>query len=162
MTNNDLQSIHIKLKIKQHEPHYKLRCSARVSSSCSTSGTHRVNFVTRRWNILWCVCAKEKDGMIDKDKVRQTYYRNSPPASIHSNVLRANSSWTYSLTCKERRDIRGSHRNGILYSFSLFCRRPFWPNCIPICVEYRQEYNRFHVYLVLTIVRFSPFVSSVD
>ena len=41
---------------------------------------------------MMCVCDKEKGGMIDKDKVRQTYYRNAPPASIHSNVLRANSS----------------------------------------------------------------------
>jgi len=36
---NDLQNIHIKLKIE-------LMCSGRVSSFCSTSGTRRVNPVT--------------------------------------------------------------------------------------------------------------------
>ena len=44
-TSNDRQNIHIKLKIEQHKPHEKLgelRCSGRVSSSCSTSGTCRV------------------------------------------------------------------------------------------------------------------------
>jgi hypothetical protein len=42
--NNDRQNIHIKrtpLKIGG-----ELRCSGRVSSSCSTSGTRRVNLVT--------------------------------------------------------------------------------------------------------------------
>jgi hypothetical protein len=45
-TNNDLQNIHIKLKIEYHEPHLKpgmqLMCSRRISSSCSTSCTRRV------------------------------------------------------------------------------------------------------------------------
>jgi stalled ribosome rescue protein Dom34 len=44
-TNNDLHNIHIKLKIEEHEPQKtggELRCSGRVSSSCSTSGTRRV------------------------------------------------------------------------------------------------------------------------
>ena len=48
-TNNDLQNIHIKLKIEYHEPNKnrsELRCSGRVGSSCSTSGTRRVNLVT--------------------------------------------------------------------------------------------------------------------
>ena len=40
-SNNDLQNIHIKIMIEQHEPHKKtrgeLRCSGRVSSSCSTA-----------------------------------------------------------------------------------------------------------------------------
>ena len=40
-TNSDLQNIHIKLKIE-----YELKCSGRVSSSCSTSGTRHVNLVT--------------------------------------------------------------------------------------------------------------------
>ena len=40
-TNSDLQNIHIKLKIE-----YELKCSGRVSSSWSTSGTRRVNLVT--------------------------------------------------------------------------------------------------------------------
>jgi hypothetical protein len=43
---NDLQNIHIKLKIEYHEPHLKpgmqLMCSRRISSSCSTSCTRRV------------------------------------------------------------------------------------------------------------------------
>jgi hypothetical protein len=44
-TSNDRQNIHIKLKIERHKPHEnpgELRCSGRVSSSCSTSGTCRV------------------------------------------------------------------------------------------------------------------------
>ena len=45
-TNNDLQNIHIKLKIEYHEPHLKpgmqLMCSRRISNSCSTSCTRRV------------------------------------------------------------------------------------------------------------------------
>jgi hypothetical protein len=40
-TNNDLQNIHIKQKIE-----YELKCSGRVSSSCSTSGTRHVNLIT--------------------------------------------------------------------------------------------------------------------
>ena len=32
--------LHIKLKIEQ----YEFRCSGRVSSSCSTSGTHHVTY----------------------------------------------------------------------------------------------------------------------
>ena len=40
---------HRKLKNKQHEPHQKLggdlRCSGRVSRSCSTCGTRRVAYV---------------------------------------------------------------------------------------------------------------------
>jgi len=42
-TNNDLQNIHIKLKLKTGG---ELRCSGRVGSSCSTNGTRRVNLVT--------------------------------------------------------------------------------------------------------------------
>jgi hypothetical protein len=45
-TNNDLHNIHIKLKIEEHEPQKtggEFRCSGRVSSFCSTSGTRRVN-----------------------------------------------------------------------------------------------------------------------
>jgi hypothetical protein len=34
-TNNDLQNIHIKLKIELHEPDQKPGCSGRVNSSCS-------------------------------------------------------------------------------------------------------------------------------
>jgi len=50
MTNNDLQNIHIKLKIEYTRTPLRtggeLGCSGRVSSSCSTSGTRRVNIVT--------------------------------------------------------------------------------------------------------------------
>jgi hypothetical protein len=35
-----------KLKIEQHEPHCELRCSRRVSISCSTSDTRRVTLIT--------------------------------------------------------------------------------------------------------------------
>ena len=48
-TNNDLQNIHIKLKIEKHEPiktRGELRCPGRVSKSCSTSDSRRVNLVT--------------------------------------------------------------------------------------------------------------------
>ena len=48
-TNNDLQNIHIKLKIELHEPiktEGELRCSGRIGSSCSTSDTRRVDLVT--------------------------------------------------------------------------------------------------------------------
>ena len=48
-TNNDLHNIHIKLKNRVIRTPLKhgdeLRCSGRVSSSCSTSGTHRVILV---------------------------------------------------------------------------------------------------------------------
>ena len=51
MTNNDLQNIHIKLKMDLHEPLQKpgdeLMCSGMVSSSCSTTETRRVNLVTK-------------------------------------------------------------------------------------------------------------------
>jgi hypothetical protein len=68
-TNNDLQNIHIKLKTSNMNPTQMLRKS---SSSCSTSGTYRVNLVTNpvinkyifpifknklcrlRLEILWC------------------------------------------------------------------------------------------------------------
>ena len=46
-TNNDLQNIHIKLKIEQHEPtktEGELRCSGRVSISCFIGGTRHVNY----------------------------------------------------------------------------------------------------------------------
>ena len=48
-TNNDLQNMHIKLKISNTNPtktRGELGCSGRVSSSCSTSDTRRVNLVT--------------------------------------------------------------------------------------------------------------------
>jgi hypothetical protein len=51
-TNNDLQNIHIKLKIESHEPHLNqgwtqlLSWSGRVSDSFSTSGNLRVNLIT--------------------------------------------------------------------------------------------------------------------
>ena len=51
-TNNNLQFITEKTKIKQHEPHQKpgeVRCSGRVSSSCSTRGTGYVTLVENRW-----------------------------------------------------------------------------------------------------------------
>ena len=47
-TNNCTQKQHRKLKTEQQEPHQKLgdlRCSGRVSRSCSTCGTHRVDHV---------------------------------------------------------------------------------------------------------------------
>ena len=51
MTNNDLQSIHMELKMDLHEPLQKpgdeLMCSGMVSSSCSTTETRRVNQVTK-------------------------------------------------------------------------------------------------------------------
>ena len=51
-TNNDLQNIHIKTKDRITRTPLKtggeLRCSGRVGSSCSTSGTHRVNLVTNQ------------------------------------------------------------------------------------------------------------------
>ena len=44
------ETLHIKLKIKKYKRHLKtggeIRCSGRVSSSCSTSGTHHVTLVT--------------------------------------------------------------------------------------------------------------------
>jgi hypothetical protein len=49
MTNNDLQNIDIKPDIEQHEPLPKpgwTQVLRKVSSSCSTSGTRRVNLVT--------------------------------------------------------------------------------------------------------------------
>jgi hypothetical protein len=43
-TNNDLQNIHIKLKIEQHEPHYKPGVnSGAPEGKAVTSGTGRVN-----------------------------------------------------------------------------------------------------------------------
>ena len=49
---NNLQTLHIKLKITQQEHHYKKRdelmCSVRVSSLCSTSGTRHVTLVTNQ------------------------------------------------------------------------------------------------------------------
>jgi Fic family protein len=48
-TNNDLQNIHIKLKIEKHEPiktRGELRCPGRVSKSCSTSDSRRVDLAT--------------------------------------------------------------------------------------------------------------------
>ena len=50
--NNDLQNIHIKVKTKERVTRTplktggELRCSGRVSNSCSTRGTRRVNLVT--------------------------------------------------------------------------------------------------------------------
>ena len=46
--DNDLQNIHIKLKIEKIWIPLKTGCFGRVSSSCSTSGTHRVNLVTNQ------------------------------------------------------------------------------------------------------------------
>jgi len=40
------KTLNRKLKIKHHEPHYQLRCSGRVSGSCSTGGTRGVTLVT--------------------------------------------------------------------------------------------------------------------
>ena len=55
-TNNDLQNKHIQLMIQlmiqlknnmnPAKTGGELRCSGRVSSSCTTSGTHRINLVT--------------------------------------------------------------------------------------------------------------------
>ena len=48
-TNNDLQNIHIKLDRVTRTPlktEGELGCSGRVSSSCSISGTRRVDLVT--------------------------------------------------------------------------------------------------------------------
>jgi hypothetical protein len=46
------KTLHRKLKIKQHEPEYKQGMNyVRVSSSCSTSGTHRVTLVTNLVNL---------------------------------------------------------------------------------------------------------------
>ena len=50
--NNDLQNKHIQLMIQLKnnmnpaKTGGELRCSGRVSSSCTTSGTHRINLVT--------------------------------------------------------------------------------------------------------------------
>jgi hypothetical protein len=44
--NNDLQSIHIKLQIEQHEHHLKPGVNLGVSRSCSKHGTCRVTLVT--------------------------------------------------------------------------------------------------------------------
>ena len=46
-TNNDLQNIHIKLKIEPTKNGGERRCSGRVSSSCSNSDTRCVNLVTK-------------------------------------------------------------------------------------------------------------------
>ena len=49
-TNNDLQNITYKTKDRVTrtplKPGGEFKCSGRVSSSCSTSGTRRVNLVT--------------------------------------------------------------------------------------------------------------------
>ena len=46
------KTLHRKLKIKQHEPEYKQGMNyVRISSSCSTSGTHRVTLVTNLVNL---------------------------------------------------------------------------------------------------------------
>jgi len=51
-TNNGLQKHYTKKKDwarwTPHKTGSKLRCSRRVSSSCSTSGTRHINLVTRR------------------------------------------------------------------------------------------------------------------
>ena len=46
-TNNDLQNIHIKLKIEPTKNGGERRCSGRVSSSFSNSDTRCVNLVTK-------------------------------------------------------------------------------------------------------------------
>jgi len=73
-TNNDLQNIHIKDRVTRNplKTGGKLRWPGRVGSSCSTSGTHRVNLVTKpvisheykkrpgsvydKWNISVVIC----------------------------------------------------------------------------------------------------------
>jgi hypothetical protein len=48
-TNNDLQSLHIKLRSSSTNPtknRSECRCSGRVSSYCSASGTRHVNLAT--------------------------------------------------------------------------------------------------------------------
>jgi len=50
MPNNDLQTLHRKLKIEQHEPlktASELRCFGMIVSFCSSSGTRRVTLVTK-------------------------------------------------------------------------------------------------------------------
>ena len=52
--NNDLQNTHkTKDRVTRTPPKTggELRCSVRVSSSCSTSGTHHVNLVTNNVSI---------------------------------------------------------------------------------------------------------------
>jgi len=86
-TNNDLQNIHIKLKTGG-----ELRCSGRVSSSCSVSDTRRINLVTNpvisheRGNNLRLLeqinLAKDIDNLYMRevdlrfDKLQYTYFRN--------------------------------------------------------------------------------------
>ena len=51
------KTLHRKITIKQHEPHYmskiELRCSERVSSSCSTCGTVVFILLHIRFLVLW-------------------------------------------------------------------------------------------------------------
>ena len=46
-TNDDLQTLHIKLKIEDHEPRMWTHVLRKGSSSCFTSGTRRVTLVTK-------------------------------------------------------------------------------------------------------------------
>jgi len=41
-TKNGLQTLHRQLNIEQLESHYKLKCTGRVCSFCSTSDTRRL------------------------------------------------------------------------------------------------------------------------
>ena len=86
-TNNDLQNIHIKLKTRG-----ELRCSGKVSSSCSISYTRRITIVTNpvisheRGNNLRLSeqinLAKDIDNLYMRevdlrfDKLQFTYFRN--------------------------------------------------------------------------------------
>jgi hypothetical protein len=57
-TYNDLQNIHIQLKVSNMNPTNiggELRCCGRVSSSYSTSGTCRLHLVGIMWPKQWFV-----------------------------------------------------------------------------------------------------------
>jgi hypothetical protein len=62
-TNDDMQNIHIKTKNRVTRKPLKngneLRCSGRVNSSCSTSGTRRVNVVKNP--VLSHECEKDRE-----------------------------------------------------------------------------------------------------
>jgi hypothetical protein len=78
-TNSDLQNIHIKLKIE-----YELKCSGRVSSSWSTSGTRRVNLVTNP--VISHEWGKDRE-VFTRSGTYHLWYRYSIAVKVKSVVI---------------------------------------------------------------------------